>query len=78
MDPIMTWTGTRIDVPFIETSMTGTLVLDALKSRTLGFTVDLVSPVVEQATRTCPVDLLVTPDEGGPAIKPGMTGEEFG
>ena len=63
------------DVPFIARSMTGTLVLDALKSRTFGFTVDLVSPVVEQATRTCPVDLLVTPDEGGPEIKPGMTGE---
>ncbi len=63
------------DVPFIGKSMTGTLVLDALTSRTFGFTVDLVSPVVEQATRTCPVDLLVAPEQGGPEIKPGMTGE---
>jgi RND family efflux transporter MFP subunit len=64
------------DVPFITSSMTGTLVMDALPARTFVFTVDLISPVVEQATRTCTVDLLVDPGEGpGTSIKPGMTGE---
>jgi multidrug efflux pump subunit AcrA (membrane-fusion protein) len=56
--------------------MAGSLVLDALPSRIFAFTVELVSPVVEPTTRTCTVDLLVTPaGEGGPEIKPGMTGE---
>jgi len=63
------------DVPFIAPSLTGTLVLDVLPSRTFGFTVSLVSPIIETSTRTCPVDLLVVPGEGGPSIKPGMTGE---
>jgi RND family efflux transporter MFP subunit len=63
------------DVPFVKKSMSGTLVFDALPARTFSFTVELVSPVVEPATRTCPVDLLVVPSEGGPEIKPGMTGE---
>jgi RND family efflux transporter MFP subunit len=63
------------DVPWIRTSMAGTLVMDALPSRTYVFSVDVVSPVVEPATRTCTVDLLVEPGEGGFQIKPGMTGE---
>jgi RND family efflux transporter MFP subunit len=64
------------DVPFVKVAMTGSLVLDALPSRSFVFTVELVSPVVEPTTRTCTVDLLVTSaGEGGPEIKPGMTGE---
>ncbi|MBW2262612.1 MAG: efflux RND transporter periplasmic adaptor subunit [Deltaproteobacteria bacterium] len=64
------------DVPFVQESMTGSLVLDALPSRTFAFIVELVSPVIEPTTRTCTVDLLVTPaGEGGVGIKPGMTGQ---
>lgn len=64
------------DVPFIEPSMSGTIVMDALPGSTFGFNVELVSPVVEPTTRTCPVDLLVEAGEDpGHAVKPGMTGE---
>jgi RND family efflux transporter MFP subunit len=64
------------DVPFIEPAMSGTIVMDALPGSSFVFAVELVSPVVEPTTRTCPVDLLVEAGEDkGHAIKPGMTGE---
>ena len=71
------------DVPFVRKDMTGVMILDALPGRTIGFTVDLISPIVEPATRTCPVDLLVLQAAGGDGagngagaadVKPGMAG----
>lgn len=64
------------DVALVLPDMTGQLELDALPGRTLVFTVALVSPVIEQVTRTCTVDLLVNvPDSESHLFKPGMTGE---
>ncbi len=65
------------DVPYVERMMVGKLVLDALPDRTIGFTVDLISPIIEPATRTCPVDLLVVPEveDGTADVKPGMAGQ---
>jgi membrane fusion protein (multidrug efflux system) len=64
------------DVPFVRRGMAGTLRVDALSGRELTATVELVSPVLEQVTRTCTVDLLVeTGDELAQVLKPGMTGE---
>ncbi len=63
------------DVALVTEQMTGTIALDAMPGRTLMFSVALISPVIEQVTRTCTVDLLVTvgPDLV-PGPKPGMTG----
>ena len=38
------------DVPLVERMMVGKLVLDALPDRTIGFTVDLISPIVEPSS----------------------------
>jgi multidrug efflux pump subunit AcrA (membrane-fusion protein) len=64
------------DVAVVTEGMTGTLAVDAVMGRSFMFSVALVSPIIEQVTRTCTVDLLVTVGEGETVkLKPGMTGE---